>query len=472
MKFAVKVFLITVIIVALCSTWAGYLLIDSVFDSSIEAETESAIEKNRLLSFALVTAAANIPASYDILPDQVICEIAETLEEAYLNSALYVAINYSDGEPIYAIGRNVFSDTELNDVPDSGMLSYKMIHTDEGAYIQVLSITELPGREVIMETQTDIGNAFEQRDDAYSSYRILIICAIAITAILMLLISFWLTRPIRELIRTARHIERGDLKSRAVIYGNDEIAQLTKSFNSMADSLEEQIHKLENEARAKEDFIASFAHELKTPLTSIIGYSDMLRSRDMDERDRFTAANYIFKEGRRLESLSLKLMDMIVLRRTEPELKRVNGRVFLSEVAGIVQPSLRQNGIKLKVRSEASSVWMEPDLMKTLVINLLDNARKASEEGSRIELYGQSENGHYDIIVRDYGRGIPQNELDKITEAFYMVDKSRSRAQNGAGLGLAICAEIASLHNTSLEFKSEVGQGTAVRIRLKGGEPL
>ena len=233
--------------------------------------------------------------------------------------------------------------------------------------------------------------------------------------------------------------------------------------------LEHSIANLEDVAARREEFIGSFAHELKTPLTAIIGYADMLRSKDMTPKTRFTAAGYIFSEGKRLEALSLKLMDIIVAGKQDLELRRFEVGYFLRAIAAVTVPSLSGEGITLDIRWDPGYVVVEPDLFKTLLINLIDNARKASKRNSVIELYGKPEDGGYALYVGDHGRGIPQEELSKITEPFYMVDKSRSRAQNGAGLGLALCQRIAELHATKLEYVSELGVGTTVRILVKGG---
>jgi len=233
--------------------------------------------------------------------------------------------------------------------------------------------------------------------------------------------------------------------------------------------LERSIENLENVAARREEFIGSFAHELKTPLTAIIGYADMLRSKDMSPKTRFTAAGYIFSEGKRLEALSLKLMDIIVAGNQSFEPKKYDAGYFIRSVAAVTVPSLSSEGMTLDMRWEPGEIMIEPDLFKTLMINLVDNARKASRKGSVIELYGKAEDGGYALYVRDHGRGIPKEELSRITEPFYMIDKSRSRAQNGAGLGLALGARIAELHGTKLEYESEPGKGTTVRILLKGG---
>ena len=233
--------------------------------------------------------------------------------------------------------------------------------------------------------------------------------------------------------------------------------------------LERAIGNLEHVAARREEFIGSFAHELKTPLTAIIGYADMLRSKDMNPKARFTAAGYIFSEGKRLEALSLKLMDIIVAGKREFERKRYDAGYFLRAVAAVTVPSLSADGLTMDLRWDPGEIYVEPDLFKTLMINLVDNARKASRKGGVVALFGKAEEKGYAFYVRDSGRGIPKEELSKILEPFYMVDKSRSRAQNGAGLGLALCQRIAELHGTRLEYESEVGKGTTVRVLLKGG---
>ena len=235
-------------------------------------------------------------------------------------------------------------------------------------------------------------------------------------------------------------------------------------------ALEKEMENLEEAAERREQFIASFAHELKTPLTAIIGYADMLRSKDMAPKPRFTAAGYIFSEGKRLEALSLKLMDIIVAGKQSFERRRFDAGYFCREVAAVVTPSLTGDGLVLDIHTDPGEVSVEPDLFKTLLINLVDNARKASHKGQHVELTGKREEGGYAFYVKDYGRGMKAEELGRITEPFYMIDKSRSRAQNGAGLGLALCQRIAELHETQLEYTSAPGEGTTVRVFLAGGE--
>ena len=128
----------------------------------------------------------------------------------------------------------------------------------------------------------------------------------------------------------------------------------------------------------------------------------------------------------------------------------------------------------LRVSAQEAALHVEPDLIKTLLLNLVDNARKASQPEQTITIEGRVSGGRYRVEVRDEGRGMEETELGRIQEPFYMVDKSRARQQHGAGLGLSLCREIARFHDTDLSFWSQVGKGTRVWLELEidvGEEP-
>ena len=218
----------------------------------------------------------------------------------------------------------------------------------------------------------------------------------------------------------------------------------------------------------QENFMGAFAHELKTPMTAIIGFADLLRQGNLDENTRMTAANYIFTEGRRLEKLSFKLLDLIVLKKDSIVMKRVWLNRYLDEIERALSPSLRDKGIRLVCRAEQAKAVLEPDLVKSVLYNLIDNASKAMDSGGIIGVKATAIPGGCQFYVADNGRGMEEKELARITEAFYRVDKSRSRAQGGAGLGLALCKQIVELHNGSIHFDSKPGAGTQVTVTLYG----
>ena len=220
-------------------------------------------------------------------------------------------------------------------------------------------------------------------------------------------------------------------------------------------------------AGRQEMFVGNFDHELKTPLTSIIGYADMLRSKRMTEEQTVLLANQIFQEGKRLQVMSEKLMQLTVLKRQDFKMRRVSAKRFLTSVYDTVYPAMQADGIRFTAEIQDGKLTIEPDLMKTVCINLLDNARKAIDgAGGQVVLSGKRVKDGYEIGVRDNGCGIPEEELSKISEAFYMVDKARSRGRGGAGLGLAVCTAIMEIHHGQMSYESTPGVGTCVRVFL------
>jgi signal transduction histidine kinase len=222
--------------------------------------------------------------------------------------------------------------------------------------------------------------------------------------------------------------------------------------------------------RRQEEFMGGFAHELKTPMTSIIGYADLLRGHTLSDNDKRDAANYIFMEGRRLEVLSLKLLDLIVLKKRDFTFLPINMSSIIEDAVRLLKPVLKKRNVRLSYDCDNGTCLIEPDLFMSLLLNLIDNARKALDMGGEINIRSKTSEGTCDISVSDNGKGIPGEELSKIREAFYRVDKSRSRAQGGVGLGLRLCDEIAALHGGEIVFDSEPGKGTTVTVKLKAEE--
>ena len=283
------------------------------------------------------------------------------------------------------------------------------------------------------------------------------------------LLSALLTGPLKRMSRAAGRMAQGDYEERLAVRGRDEIGELAESFNRMAEAVEEKVEALSRAAREREDFVANFAHEMKTPMTSIIGYADMLYQRELSRKEVRDASWYIWNEGMRLEALSLKLMDLTVLGRQDFPLQEMAAEELLANAAGGLEPFFAEKGVSFALWADPAYIRVEYDLFKTLLINLLDNSVKAG--CTRLALSGTREReGGYRICVRDNGCGMEEEELSRITEAFYMVDKARSRKQHGAGLGLALADRIARIHGSRLEFRSRKGQGTEVSLLFSCAE--
>lgn len=212
-------------------------------------------------------------------------------------------------------------------------------------------------------------------------------------------------------------------------------------------------------------FVADLTHELKTPLTSMIGYADLLRSGMLDDVRRRTAADAIYHESIRLESLSQQLLALQGLQKNGIALQAVDVAAVFHDVAR----SLPNAPLALDAPAGAT-VQADRVLLADLLRNLAVNALHASAPGNTVRLICTDAGSGWRLAVIDTGCGIPAEAIPHLTEPFYRVDKARARADGGSGIGLALCAEIAAAFGTKLNFASEVGAGTTVFLTLpKGG---
>lgn len=466
MKFSAKLLLSTMVVMAIALGCSGFYFVNYVFETSLEREVGQAMDENNILRFAFETAALNVPAKYDILQDNTVEQIASNLESGSRSEGRMLRLSDEGRRPLFA-SDGFEADTALLEQTAVDTRTYRMIQVNDRYYIQTSSLVEVLDRILYLETMRDVSQIFQERDLGFAVFRRVTVLMLAAGTLIMYMIAFFLTKPIKLLTKATRQMAAGDYGYRAKVVSSDELGQLTKDFNHMSEALEENVERLEEEIEAREEFVAAFAHELKTPLTSIIGYADMLRSRKLDEEKSFLSANYIYTEGKRLEAMSLRLLDIIVTKRGEAELKQVPAESFMKDLKQMFQG---REDLEIVYSWDKGAVYCEADLIKTVLVNLLDNACKASEPGSKIEVSGMQEKGGYRFVVKDYGIGILPEEQQKITKAFYMVDKSRARSKNGAGLGLALCAEILSLHHSHLEIESTPGEGSRISFLLPGEE--
>jgi len=234
----------------------------------------------------------------------------------------------------------------------------------------------------------------------------------------------------------------------------------------MAQATEDTIDELQNLSSEKQRFIDSLTHELKTPLTSIIGYSDLLMKGNINEDIRLIGLNYINSESKRLEKLSTTLLKLILIKRENLTSENLSIKDCVMN-AYVSQSFIIENkNLKIKIDIQDTEIIGDKQLIIVLFINILDNAIKASNNNGVIEIKGDLLNNSstYQLAFKDYGIGIPKEDLNKIKEPFYMVDKARDRSKQGIGLGLALCDEICKVHNISLNIDSEPNNGTTILI--------
>lgn len=454
MRFWQKIFLLTLTILLVSCNIFSYVLVQNNFQTALDKEISRRLEEIRLMRISLQSNL--VYQKYLLGTDKLSGSEIETL--------------VNDFSDTYAHNS---SDTSFSCIPGSGNTSsnnaeVEVLNQEEQHTLQITSSFLIDTVPYSLITRTDITPIYMDAKEQISFSQQLSLVLSLGSAAIVLLVSLVLTWQINDLRRSARKMSHGVFFMRAKVHSHDEIGELAEDFNRMADTVEDKVAELSQIAEDRKRFIDNIAHEMKTPLTSIIGFADLLRTAKLDNKTKVEYADTIYKEGKHLKNVSSKLMEIILLGKTTPTLQSVQIASFLEEIYQSMGHICQNAGITLVYYAPEPdfSLPIDIELIKSLLSNLVDNAIKASKPDSRIILSAQAENDSTPafISVKDFGKGIPAHEISKITEPFYMLDKARTRQHGGAGLGLALCAEIAALHHGRLDIQSKLGEGTEMRI--------
>lgn len=464
MKLKWRIFLVTYLVLIVAYGIFTSVIMSSWLDSMKSAEVNSVIQQN-------TNTAKLFHAYYLVNPTTSDFDSYFEKFKSFTNfNDMYTELSTGD-KYLYvsfygAEFSGIMSNTQQVAVYNAG--------TPNQIYVTAVSNISEMGQNIFIETTKYISPIFTEYSNHVKKIQIWSAAILAVSTVFVLITVHFISKPLNKLTSLSAKIANGDITERIKLNRFEksikEIDMLADSFNNMAECNEKYISQLKEEYKKQEEFTGSFTHELKTPLTTIIGYSDLLRTYDLPQNERRMYAEYIYKEGKRLESLSIHLLNLLVMNNQSFTLSEVKTEVLAYDLKSATAFLPQKYGVSLDFYLAKDSVICEPSLLKTLIINLMDNGCKASEKGSRVTVVGKREQGFYVIQVIDHGMGIPENEIKKITEPFYMVDKSRARKQGGAGLGLALCSKIALIHGTSLEITSQLGKGTTVSFKLKRAE--
>jgi len=462
MSYRLKLIITISLLIAITFSLGGTILISASFSGSLEAETESALNAfQTVLDTLYLLNSLGEQTSFDNLSEALAGMKAQRVGR-------WQALSLTAGSyTIYQDRSELLMDCTLPALSGS-QCSYIRVSDSYGQALVALSTLVAGQQKMVLRARFDLSHVYQARESQQRMFLTAYIAVVFLGVLTSIILSYTLTRRLHRLASAVRKIAGGDFSTRSRIASRDEFGQLSRDFDSMADKLQENLSRMESDMQQQEQFMGAFAHELKTPMTAIIGFADLLRQGNLDENTRMMAANYIFTEGKRLEKLSFKLLELIVVRKDGLTMRRVWLHRYLDEIEKALAPSLRDKGIRLVCRAEQSRAVLEPDLVKSLLYNLIDNASKAMEGEGIIAVKATAIPGGCQFHVADNGRGMEPQELSRITEAFYRVDKSRSRAQGGAGLGLALCKQIVELHNGAIRFDSKPGAGTQVTVTLYG----
>lgn len=439
----------------------GYLMIGGSFENAIAREQQRGLEEYQLLKFSLQSGMLSAYEGGTLTRESLLALAMQNAEAA--PSGDMTAVFDEEGIAVFSTFPENYIYRGLYETDDTGLLYFIEEYEDRFLFVVTSSFSQ-SDMKVSFYVAKDITTVMTEKKQMISGFVLIYIVVLLISSGILFAFSQILTNPIRKLMRMSRRISKGKYDERVEIRGQDEIGELAESFNRMAITVEDKMNELTLNAQQKEDFVGNFAHELKTPLTSVIGYADMIYQKELPKEKVHEAAGYIVNEGMRLEALAHKMMELIVLNRTDFMLIEMRADELLKDVEDTLMPMMQQKGIALSVSADQAYIRIEFDLFKTLLLNIADNASKA--DSTQITISGTYSMGKYRIRIIDNGRGMPEEQLNRITEAFYMIDKSRSRKQHGAGLGLAIAKKIADIHGTELQFRSSIGAGTTVQVEL------
>jgi signal transduction histidine kinase len=278
-------------------------------------------------------------------------------------------------------------------------------------------------------------------------------------------------RPLEELVDAAGRLAAGDRSTRVEVGGLAETATLGTAFNEMAEELEQEEVRRAELDRLKDEFVLTASHELRSPLTSVQGFAELL----MLERESLTprqaeTVEVILDNCRHLVRLLNDLLDL-----ARSDAGRLSIRPQPTEVAPLVEDVVRT----MRAQTEAGGqvlreelepglppIYVEPDRIRQILVNLLTNAHEYSPNGASIGVAARAVGAEVEITVSDDGPGIPAEQLERIFERFTRGDAGLTQRVGGTGLGLAISKSLADLHGGSISAESTVRQGSTFRLRL------
>lgn len=259
---------------------------------------------------------------------------------------------------------------------------------------------------------------------------------------------------IKEIYNGINEISLGNLSNQVVINNDDEFALIADKLNKMADDIRKIMENERRNEEVKNEFITSVAHDLRTPLTSIIGYLDLVSTKQLPDELRRSYIEIAYSKSKRLEKL---IEDLFTYTKFNfGEVKAVYGEVdmvkLIDQLLDEFYPSFAENHMEYKFDSSHSSVEILADggLLARAFANLISNAIKYGGEGERIEIILNKEEDKISIKSTNFGEVIPQKDLEKIFTRFYRVESSRSIETGGSGLGLAIAHSIITLHGGAI----------------------
>lgn len=472
MKLWIKQTLITLTVILLSVSLCLYWFVARETDSLIQQAVQNGERDTAVFCDHLSTLERTSAASYgtDAITQQSLIQYTFSIYAHLLQTSDCYWSLVMDGRYFY--------NTTVNDpltvlpVTKDTIITSRMIEKD-GVHLlisaQNITVLQTP---VTIYRSANIDETYHHIDELTHMTQLSLLGCLLLCGILLPLILRKTLHPLRKLSTVSEKIAGGEYALRSGIQTQDEVGELSRSFDHMAETVEQKILDLEDTARRRELLLGALTHEMKTPMTAIIGFSESLLTLPLTEEGRMSAAHEIHQAALRTERLSQKMMQLISMQENPVVLLRpIDPEELLDKVRMSMAPAAEEKHITIEIENRASLLTGDSDLLFCLLTNLVDNAIKASPENSAIRIIADSVNNESQTLsVYDQGSGIPADKIALVTEPFYRVDKARSRKLGGAGLGLSLCQMIAAAHGGTLSITSEMGKGTIISMTWLGQE--
>ena len=346
-----------------------------------------------------------------------------------------------------------------------GSIFGTFIHSDGSRWLVFAEPNIALGRALIFYAQPEPTAGEFFREFFLQPLIVAGVLALLLAVLLAAVISRSVSGPLRTMASAAEAIARGDYDQRVPQKGPEEVRRVAESFNSMA-------AQVKSSQQAQRDFVANVSHDLRTPLTAISGWSQALLDGAAElPEDRQRAAETIHDEAGRMARLVNELLELARLESGQLQMtkQRVDLGAVLADVHRGQLPRARARQIDLTLDAPAGlTVMGDPDRIVQIFTNLADNALAYTLPGGSVGLLARVDGDWVEGSVSDTGPGIPEEEMSRVFERFYRLEKSRARGETGrgSGLGLAIVRELVAAHNGRINVSSEVGRGSTFKVRL------
>lgn len=477
MKLGQKIFVISYLLIMISMYILGYLMVNNNYQTSMEKEMTLNISSHNVLrkilleyletkeskntDLALSDSTTSISIEADIEErNKTIGELVEDFNKnASNNQYVQVCRNAS------IIFSNILNIPEVLKHSDTSKITTYITKIEEDRTMFVISSININEIEYEIVTGKSIASIYQNREEEIAFFTKISIFLSIVVSILLFLFTSIISHRIKKLSNVVSKVADGNYDMTLKVKGKDEISALSSNVNKMTKAINQNLERVNKLSEARKEFIADITHEIRTPLTSIIGYSDLLKKvKISDEKKMIEYADRIYKEGQYIKELSEKLMDITLLENNQIELQLINLSQVAQEACLSIEGCLEEH-IKL-IKEIAPNIYIKADqaLIKSVIINLIRNSIFACENKDAMIFLHLD---HEKLEVIDNGKGISKKEIHKILEPFYTLDQSRNRERAGLGLGLYLCKKIIDLHHFTLKIDSVQKEGTKVSIYFK-----